>query len=206
MEDRGDSARWREILTGLAASCAESGPSLAGISRGDADWQAVGALVRSVAGILSRQRPSSVDDDVDDAVQTVLLKLQDPGLLRRLKSLNAPQGYLIVMVRHTLADLARRRQREVPADQVDLPRILTEEWSGPGETGPDLEVPLAHALRQLAPEERELISLRFWSGLSIAEIARRRHEPYSRVAVRLFRLLRRLRARIESDPVPAATS
>ena len=49
------------------------------------------------------------------------------------------------------------------------------------------------ALRALSPSERRLLKMRFWDNLTVAQIADVLGEPYSRVAVRLFRLIQRLK-------------
>jgi RNA polymerase sigma factor (sigma-70 family) len=56
---------------------------------------------------------------------------------------------------------------------------------------------LQRQIRLLTEDEQELLRLRFWEGLPIAEIARRLDITYSATSVRLFRLLAKLRARLE---------
>ena len=139
--------------------------------------------------------------DAEDVVQTVLLHLQIPETFRRLKASRSPRGYAAVMVRNAIVDLARRRSRSLREEH---------KWAEVGIVEPDEELyalrrsaTVAEMLEELAESERELLRLRFWEGVSMAEIARRLDLPYSTVAVRMFRLLRRLRERLEPTVPPS---
>ena len=131
--------------------------------------------------------------DAEDLAQNVMLDLQTSKLLDRLGDSSSPRSYLQVVLRNRARDLVRKKQRE-----QDLAR---ERWAGPVvEERLEHDIYQAEALRtelrQLSVEDWDLVKLRFWEGLTIAEIAKRREEPYSRVAVRLFRLGKRLADRL----------
>jgi RNA polymerase sigma factor (sigma-70 family) len=130
--------------------------------------------------------------EIEDAIQTVLLRLQSLLVLERLKASRQPAGYLVVMLRNALRDEYRRRSK--PGTLVSWPSADVEDT-----TAEDVLVvrerrrAVSNALAQLQPAERELLRLRFWKDLSIAQIARQQGLPYSTVAVRMFRLLDKLR-------------
>lgn len=139
-------------------------------------------------------------EDLDDLAQNVLIKLQSPDVLRRLRAARAPSGYLAVMVRHAAIDLIRRRTTlrdavEPIEENSDLNAVLD---------GLDQEKRVAllrHVVGQLSDADRLLLRLRFWDEMSIADIARQFGMPYSTIAVRLFRMLRRLRRELEAGAV-----
>jgi RNA polymerase sigma factor (sigma-70 family) len=135
---------------------------------------------------------------MEDVVQAVLLKLQSPHVLEQIRLAEFKMGYMIVMIRNTAHDLARRRIVERDALQR-LGQHFVEALEPPTPEEPNREDRLAEQLSRLSSEDRELLTFRFWSGLRIGEIAARRKESYSAVAVRLFRLLRRLEERLRQS-------
>jgi RNA polymerase sigma-70 factor (ECF subfamily) len=134
-------------------------------------------------------------DDTDDVVQTVLLKLQSPDALRRMRASGSPGGYATVMVRNAAVDAIRRRATAAP--QGEPPTT----FEAPDEAldARARQAAVVDLLDSLAASDRLLLRLRFWEDLSIADIAGRLGMPYSTIAVRLFRLLRRLRSQMGAD-------
>lgn len=161
--------------------------------RDDAAWQEVEGHVRKYARLMARHLRSANSED--ELVQDIMVRLQSPHMLRRMTLAGSPGGYLFVIVKHHAVDLARRRQREhaligtllKDPSSVEVPEDTDAAWR--------LDA-LRQELRRLTPDERNLLRLRFWKGMAIGEIARQQSAPYSRVAVRIFRLLRRLRTRL----------
>lgn len=72
-------------------------------------------------------------------------------------------------------------------DPEGSPDALVERWR------------VAHLLSQLRPEERELLRMRFFEGLSQSEIAERTDIPLGTVKMRMVGALRRLRDLIEEE-------
>ena len=66
------------------------------------------------------------------------------------------------------------------------------------------EVALDGAVRQLAPEDRLIVRMRFWDGLSLADVARALHVPQKPLYRRLEKLLGQLRARLRERGVSGA--
>jgi RNA polymerase sigma factor (sigma-70 family) len=137
-------------------------------------------------------------EDRQDVAQTALYKLvmlNDAGQLDHVES---AENYLRRLVRNTAIDLVRQRQlrwRHVSPwdDHLDAPDVSTDDILA----SPELLRSLKIELDRLSVTDRELIHLRFFREMTFADIARLKGLNYSAVAVRMFRLLGRLRARIE---------
>lgn len=156
-------------------------------------WQMAASLLRSRARILVFSHSGLQPVDIEDLVQGVLLKLQSTVTMRRLRATRSPEGYVFVMLRNAANDLVRRRQFEKgmfsPLDnRTDEPALepryveQTEAASVVGE-----------ALQTLEGEEIEILGMRFWRNMGIMDIATKTGMTYSATAVRLFRILHRLR-------------
>lgn len=98
------------------------------------------------------------------------------------------------IARHVIADIIRAKPREVSLD------ALTPDSEA--QAGPDPLVALCEeservrvqeALAQLAPNDRDVLRLSFFEGLSPTEIARRLGTPPERIRQRKLRALARLR-------------
>lgn len=160
-------------------------------------WREVRDRVRGIAERILSDLPR---EDTEDVVQAVLLKLQSPHVLDQVRAARFTMGYVVVMIRNMAHDLARRRTMEREA-LLRLGKHFIESSIGLElEEEPNREDRLREELLRLSPEERTLLTLRFWEGLRINEIAALRKEAYSAVAVRLFRLLRRLEDRLRDPP------
>lgn len=193
-----DERSWRELLSAMEADRLHGGS--APTRRTDTWMEALARIRRYAAGLLST-RGQIRPEDVEDIAQEVMSKLQSPDLLGRLRRLRSPEGYLIATIKNAATDLARR----IRSQRRSLARLGVV-LSDPGETRPGEGVQdarlasLTEELRNLSPDEVLLLRMRFWRGLKIGDIAAHLDLPYSTVAVRLFRLLSRLRARLEQSP------
>jgi RNA polymerase sigma-70 factor (ECF subfamily) len=150
----------------------------------------VESRVRHFTRVLGRHF-GLTSEQAADISQDVMLRLQSAEMLRRLRLAGSPEGYLYVAVRNLTLDAARKHSRETRL-RLALSEAIPAEDSLEARDHVAL-YSVREKLSRLSREERELLRLRFWDNLSIAEIARRKQAPYSRVAVRLFRLLRRFR-------------
>jgi RNA polymerase sigma factor (sigma-70 family) len=190
------SLTWSDLLARLRADLESRTGSPGGTD--DEVWRESRARIRGYAERVLAERPSIQPEDVDDIVQVVLLKLQLPRTLERLHAARSPLGYLVVMIRNAANDLARRRSAELESST-----LLEHAISGLEEIHWPLEKQqargwLAREIHRLKPAERALLYMRFWKGLQISRIAEEMDMPYSRVAVRLFRLIRKLESRSRS--------
>ncbi len=184
---------WDDLVSRLEDDLKARESADAGSRLDDEAWGIAGQLLRSRARILAFSHPELQPADVEDLVQSVFLKIQSLVTIRRLRAARSTEGYIFVMLRNAANDWARRRQfeknlftpLEEGADEPALePRHVeqTEAVSVIGEV-----------LRTLDGFDRKLLQMRFWRHMSIAEIAKETGMSYSTTAVRLFRILHRLR-------------
>jgi RNA polymerase sigma factor (sigma-70 family) len=210
---------WSALLARLAEDVASVGSSatddLAGskVARDESAWGEFARRLAVFGAALRPRVPEGALMDPMDAVQEVLLRLHDPSRLARVRGATAPAAYLFAMVRHAFYDLQRQSTRAIPHREVeDTPAEGSPESAGlidPAENALDKLVAgerheasqhqlalLRRALRRLSPDDRALLRARFWERRTTREIAAARGVPYSTVAVRLQRLLRRLSAEV----------
>ena len=163
----------------------------------DGAWKIAEQLLRSRARIVALNYPDLQANDVEDLVQSTLLKMQSRVTLRRLRAARSSEGYVYVILRNAAQDLLRRRQVErklferldgTEADVAEEPRFVEQA---------EAQSVISDVLTGLSPSELELLQMRFWRNMTIAEIAKETHLTYSTVAVRFFRLLRRLRDQVK---------
>ncbi|WP_345798758.1 sigma-70 family RNA polymerase sigma factor [Castellaniella sp. MT123] len=117
--------------------------------------------------------------DVDDAVQESLLIIARK--VRGLKAAVAFSSWLFTVVKRECGKLSRMMFRYEP-----LPDELAEEKLLHRPTD-ELRIDLAHALESLPAHYLEVILLRDFEELTIAEIADRLEEPHGAVKSRLHR-------------------
>jgi RNA polymerase sigma factor (sigma-70 family) len=185
-------AAWKELLPRLEADLSARQSSSSRMEIDDDPWGSAEHLLRTSARLLHTILRAS-PEDTDDVVQETMLKLQSSRTMQRLRAAGSPAGYVMVMMRNAFADLSRRRFREVPTE--GLPEeMISGELSlevQPQNSG-DIER-LKAALRSLRPEDRYLLRMRFWKNMSLNEISNSIGITYSATAVRIFRILSRLR-------------
>ena len=94
-----------------------------------------------------------------DAVQQVFLNMLD----RQQLVVAEPRAYLYRAVRNTVLNAIKLsgRQTELPEDP----------WFFAPSAQPERELTLRSALRELPQEQRELVVMHVWGGLTCAEIA-----------------------------------
>ncbi|HUP61819.1 MAG TPA: sigma-70 family RNA polymerase sigma factor [Thermoanaerobaculia bacterium] len=138
-------------------------------------------------------------DDVEDLVQEVLLRFMDSSAARRMAGeAHSPGPYIARMLRNAALDLLRKRERQqrlafapeaavVPDeverlnDQIDMHRMVA-------------------VIRELSPEDQELIRLRFLEGRTLSEIAERHGIAVSTVFSRLRQILVSIRGKLDKSP------
>lgn len=183
-------AAWKELLPRLEADLSAR---LSSHFQGDDDaWGDAERLLR-LSGRFLRATFRATPEDTDDVVQETMLKLQSLRTMQRLRLAGSPAGYVLVMMRNAFADLARRRLREVQPEQPFEEMIATElSEEVEAQKAEDIER-MKVALRSLRPEDRYLLRMRFWKNMRVEDISQLIGLSYSATAVRLFRILSRLR-------------
>lgn len=184
-------AAWKELLPRLEADL--SARQSAHFQGDDDAWGDAERLLR-MSGRFLRATFRATPEDTDDVVQETMLKLQSPRTMQRLRAAGSPAGYVLVMMRNAFADLARRRLREVQAEEPLFEEMIAAELSEEVEAQKAEDIERMKAvLRSLRPEDRYLLRMRFWKNMRVEDISELIGVSYSATAVRLFRILSRLR-------------
>ena len=104
----------------------------------------------------------------------------------------SPRAWLFGIVRNAALDELRRRDRlaELAADPLDPASLVAD--AHPAERS-EMRLLLATALEALDARERELVALKFFAGLSNAEIARVLGISESNAGTKLHRVVNKLR-------------
>jgi RNA polymerase sigma-70 factor (ECF subfamily) len=114
--------------------------------------------------------------------------------------LHTPDAYLRRAVRNACYD-ALRKQRTRRTDTVDAPFLESLEASA---DRPDERIAIERALRSLPPDQREVVHLKIFEGLTFQEIADATETPPNTVASRYRYALDKLRLVLGADkPEPS---
>jgi RNA polymerase sigma-70 factor, ECF subfamily len=165
----------------------------------NAAWALLEQTVRALSHALLAVRWKLADDDVADVLQQVLLKFQSLETLRRVRSAGNIEGYIAVMLKNVALDLMRRRELEHRLFHPLEDDIAQQDPGTTSELAQERRTTLREELRALPAEDRTLLRMRFWKNMSIREIAEETGLTYSATAVRLFRILHRMRAHMEQQ-------
>lgn len=195
------SSTWAELLLQVDQAVNRRDSSKTSDVDDERLWVEVRSRIERAAKRLLATWPNlSRDDTAADMTQTLLLRLQEPKLVERLRSLTTPEGYIVVALRNDILSLARRQQAE---REITAELGLIDPAGGKPDLSPDSSwkaredlQALRTAVEHLPALERRLLDMRFRQGLSIGVIATRHAMSYSAVAVRLFRVLRKLRVEL----------
>jgi len=135
-------------------------------------------------------------DDAEDAVQEVFLRLaREPGRLRNIESMKA---YMFAATRNAAWSLLRKRKR-----RNELVEELCADFiAGSGYREEELPVEaevLCRALAGLAVEQREVLVLKVFEGLTFREIAETARAPIATITSRYRYGIEKLRRVLEED-------
>ena len=130
---------------------------------------------------------SLYEEYYDRIVRYIFIRINDQSeaenlggdvFLRALQSLDSYRGrpeqmraWLFSIARNIVVDYQRKmsRRKDISIDEVEIPDRLSIEEAV--ETKSELEK-LSQAAKQLTPAQREVVGLRFFAGLSSAEVGR----------------------------------
>lgn len=101
------------------------------------------------------------------------------------------RAWLFGIVRNAALDELRRRRRHAPLNDEPLDLALNASLGGVEQT--ELRLALRDALDALPARDRELVALKFFAGLSNAEIARLLDTSESNAGTKLHRVVTKLR-------------
>jgi RNA polymerase sigma-70 factor (ECF subfamily) len=122
----------------------------------------------------------------DDVVQTVFV-----GLLRRRARPEFDERYLRRAVRNECFSALRRRRRDVLGASTPILEPLEAAWDRPDE-----RIAIERALRELPPEQREVVHLKVFEGMTFQEIADVTGESINTVASRYRYAIEKLRVQL----------
>lgn len=126
------------------------------------------------------------DVDRDDLVQDVLVRLlRNPVALADVRH---PSGYIRAALHNRMIGVWRQ-QRLIAAIEVEEVGHPFDDAAGRAED----QAVVRRLLASLSAPERRLIRMRFWRRQSITEIAKTLGVSYGSAAVKIFRLLKKLR-------------
>jgi len=171
-------------------------PALVRLAQADA--QAFGALYDRYVQRVFRYcyyRTNNAADAEDLTAQIFLAALE---ALPRYRQDGHFAAWLFSIARKKVADLHRRTPYATQSlDESNLPPIHTD-LAVDVETSQRREC-LLKLIQALAEEERELVHLRYVAELSFAEIAKALQKNEEAVKKNLYRLIARLKSRLEAD-------
>jgi RNA polymerase sigma-70 factor (ECF subfamily) len=145
-------------------------------------------LYAYVAGLLKNR--AAAEDVTALAFERALRKWDrfDPGR-------GTPRGWLFGIARNAALDELRKRRRETELD-FDPPDERDDRF---GHGDDERLEAVSAALSRLPAAEREIVALKFFSGLNNTEIAEATAISPSNVGTRIHRAVTRLRANLEED-------
>ena len=156
--------------------------------RRDASSDRLADLYDRFAGTLFRHAAMILTDGVAaaDAVHNVFLRLAKAGLGGDVESL----AYLRRAVRNERYSVMRARRRDIV---VAVDAQLLELVEGLDQRPPE-RIAIEQAVSQLPPEQREVVHLKVWEGMTFQEIADVTGEGLNTAASRYRYAMEKLRA------------
>jgi RNA polymerase sigma-70 factor, ECF subfamily len=136
-------------------------------------------------------------DAAEDAVQQVFLALIRGGAARLVE----PEHYLRRAVRNACYSMLRARAASLEAP-CDPDRPLLEPRAGVRAPSSEDRLALERAIAELPAEQREVVHLHAFAGLTFREIADLTGDPANTVASRYRYALDKLRAQLSSQACP----
>jgi RNA polymerase sigma-70 factor, ECF subfamily len=138
---------------------------------------------------LTRDEP-----DTHDLLQEVFVKLaRQPGLLKRVQD---PRAFLIRLAHNAAIDLIRRRSAR-DKRHLELRSESTSVFAEAGESDEaTFRAALDQALSELPPDQRAVVHLKLWEGMTFERIAAVLEIPPNTAASRYRYGLDKLRGRL----------
>ena len=149
--------------------------------------------VRSVFGLALRRLGDR--GSAEDAVQEAFTAIWRSASSYRPER-GPAAGWLYAVARNAIVD----RFRKAGAPVVEVPEFASLEPGPPEHAEASFVSWRVHrALEELAPREREVVELAYWSGLSQSEVAEYLHIPLGTVKTRTRSALARLAELLEGE-------
>jgi RNA polymerase sigma-70 factor (ECF subfamily) len=164
---------------------------------GTGDMEAFAAFHRRHAGIIysTAHRVLNNESEAEDVAQEVLFMLWEKSPMYDI-SRGKPVTWLVTMTRNKAIDRLRSLQRRSRLqDEVKLENPESTDTRTPAQSlrASEKNDLVRQAVMKLNPEQREVIEMLYFSGLSQQEICDRLDKPLSTVKARIHRGMVRLR-------------
>ena len=155
-------------------------------------YELMGRAIFTTAYVITGHR-----EDAEDILQDTLVEIYQDARFYRPRT--NPRAWVLTVTRHTALDAVRKRTRHATApldtaEALPTPPDAHEEFSA-----------LWDLLAVLSPEERELVVLRLYHGLSHGEIAETLRISTAAAQKRYRRVIDKLRAH-HGVPQPTSTA
>ncbi len=134
--------------------------------------------------------------DADDVLQETFVRLTRSR--RSMASVTNLVAYVFAAARNEASRYTSRRVRYPNTDQICVEDLFCENSTDPIETRETSEQ-IAAALAKLGAEEREVVQLKIYAGLTFREIAEVTQTPQGTVATRYRTALARLGTWLKRD-------
>ena len=164
---------------------------------GTGDTEAFSIFQRRHIGIIysTAHRVLNNDTDAEDVTQEVLFMLWEKSPMYDI-SRGKPVTWLVTMTRNKAIDRLRSLRRRLRLqDEVRLENPESMDTRTPAQSlrANEKNELVRTAVMKLNPDQREVIEMLYFSGLSQQEISDRIHKPLSTVKARIHRGMVRLR-------------
>ena len=140
--------------------------------------------------------------DIDDVAQEVFLRLMRYG---KAELIEHPQAYLYKMAANVAAEWAIQSRYTRSRDQEWVLGSLSDEQSDPGvdqASQVELQDDIEQALMSLTPQQRLILKLQFYGGLTRSEVAAQTGLSERSVKRALLKSYEKLRRCLNTDPFP----
>jgi RNA polymerase sigma factor (sigma-70 family) len=134
--------------------------------------------------------------DLDDVAQEVFLRLMRYG---RMELIEHPQAYLYKMASNVAAEWALRGRYLRSGEPAWLGAVTGAQEVEDQAGALELQDQIEQALLTLTPQQREVLKLQFYAGLSRTEIARRLNLSERSVKRALVKSYEKLRTRLNTE-------
>ena len=155
-------------------------------------YELMGRAIFTTAYVITGHR-----EDAEDILQDTLVEIYQDARFYRPRT--NPRAWVLTVTRHTALDAVRKRTRHATA-----PLDTAEALSTPPDAHEEFSA-LWDLLAVLSPEERELVVLRLYHGLSHGEIAETLRISTAAAQKRYRRAIDKLRAH-HGVPQPTSTA
>lgn len=134
--------------------------------------------------------------DAEDVVQEAFIRFW-----KSRERVSEPVAYLFAGVKHCALDWLRSRQRQSRREELTA-RPEAEAWFGGGAIQHEVRAEMEVALRSLPEDQREVLVMKIWGGLSFPQVAEALSISPNTAASRYRYALAKLREQLAEESIP----